>query len=112
MDALTSLKELARHMNRHSRFQEAEVLLSACDELARVHTQLTAAEQRAAEAEKDAERLNWIEHQDYDQLQFTVFVDMPCDGMTGVSGGVGWHKGKTLRAAIDAARASNQTKEQ
>ena len=52
---------------------------------------------------KDAARLDWVEHQDFDDLSFTVLVDQPNDGMTAVSIGAGWHLGNNLRAAIDVA---------
>ena len=52
---------------------------------------------------KDAARLDWVEHQDFDDLSFTVLVDQPNDGMTAVSIGAGWHLGNNLREAIDAA---------
>ena len=53
--------------------------------------------------QKDAARLDWVEHQDFDDLSFTVLVDQPNDGMTAVSIGAGWHLGNNLREAIDAA---------
>ena len=53
---------------------------------------------------KDAERLNWLERQDYDDLSFELITDRPNDGYHAVSfGGLGWYVGKTLREAIDAA---------
>ena len=51
----------------------------------------------------DAERLDWINRQDFDNLYFTIFQDQPNDGMYGVSNGAGWAIGNTLREAIDAA---------
>jgi hypothetical protein len=59
-----------------------------------------------AEYEKlkaDAERLDWVARQDFDNLYLTLFIDQPNDGMIGVSVGKGWAVGEDLRAAIDAA---------
>ena len=55
---------------------------------------------------RDAERLDWVEHQDFYDLSFAVLVNQPNDGMTAVSIGEGWHLGNNLREAIDAAIAS------
>ena len=54
---------------------------------------------------KDAERLDWVEHQDFHDLSFAILVDQPNDGMTAVSISEGWHLGNNLREAIDAAMA-------
>ena len=54
---------------------------------------------------RDAERLDWVEHQDFYDLSFAVLVDQPNDGMIAVSIGEGWHLGNNLREAIDAAMA-------
>ena len=55
--------------------------------------------------QKDAARLDWVEHQDFYDLSFAVLVDQPNDGMIAVSIGEGWHLGNNLREAIDAAMA-------
>ena len=52
---------------------------------------------------KDAARLDWVEHQDFYDLSFSMLVNQPNDGMTAVSIGEGWHLGNNLREAIDAA---------
>ena len=52
---------------------------------------------------KDAARLDWVEHQDFYDLSFSILVNQPNDGMTAVSIGEGWHLGNNLREAIDAA---------
>lgn len=52
---------------------------------------------------RDAERLDWVEHQDFYDLSFSILVNQPNDGMTAVSIGEGWHLGNNLREAIDAA---------
>ena len=57
---------------------------------------------------KDAERLDWVEHQDFYDLSFAVLVDQPSDGMIAVSIGEGWHLGNNLREAIDAAMAKGE----
>lgn len=58
---------------------------------------------------RDAERLDWVEHQDFYDLSFAVLVDQPNDGMIAVSIGEGWHLGNNLREAIDAAMAKGET---
>ena len=57
---------------------------------------------------KDAERLDWVEHQDFHDLSFAILVDQPNDGMTAVSISEGWHLGNNLREAIDAAMAKGE----
>ena len=57
---------------------------------------------------KDAERLDWVEHQDFYDLSFAVLVNQPNDGMTAVSIGEGWHLGNNLREAIDAAMSQGE----
>lgn len=56
----------------------------------------------------DAERLDWVEHQDFYDLSFAVLVDQPNDGMIAVSIGEGWHLGNNLREAIDAAMSQGE----
>ena len=58
--------------------------------------------------QKDAARLDWVEHQDFYDLSFAVLVDQPNDGMIAVSIGEGWHLGNNLREAIDAAMAKGE----
>ena len=58
--------------------------------------------------QKDAARLDWVEHQDFDDLSFTMLVDQPNDGMTAVSISEGWHLGNNLREAIDAAMIAGE----
>ena len=53
--------------------------------------------------QKDAARLDWVEHQDFYDLSFAVLVDQPNDGMIAVSISEGWHLGNNLREAIDVA---------
>ena len=57
---------------------------------------------------KDAERLDWVEHQDFHDLSFAILVDQPNDGMTAVSISEGWHLGNNLREAIDAAMVKGE----
>ena len=57
---------------------------------------------------KDASRLDWVEHQDFYDLSFSMLVNQPNDGMTAVSIGEGWHLGNNLREAIDAAMAQGE----
>ena len=56
----------------------------------------------------DAERLDWVEHQDFYDLSFTILVDQPNDGMTAVSIGEGWHLGNNLREALDTAMTKGE----
>jgi hypothetical protein len=59
----------------------------------------------------DAARLDWLELQDLNDLSFGYVIDAPQDGLKFVHPGDGKpHYAKTLRAAIDAAIASQSTK--
>ena len=59
---------------------------------------------------KDAARLDWVEHQDFYDLSFSILVNQPNDGMIAVSIGEGWHLGNNLREAIDATMAQGEQK--
>jgi hypothetical protein len=52
---------------------------------------------------KDAERLDWIAHQDFSELFFALVQDAPHDGEYRVEWECGTAYGKTFREAIDAA---------
>jgi len=75
----------------------------------------TAAELRRLQAEvealkADAGRLDWIERQSLDDLAFGLVIDAEHDGEYWCSpdtGGI--YYGKTLRAAIDAARKGHKS---
>ena len=71
----------------------------------RLEDQLAALKAENESLRKDAERLDWVEHQDFHDLSFAILVDQPNDGMTAVSISEGWHLGNNLREAIDAAMA-------
>ena len=78
------------------------------NEIESLRSELAALKAENESLRKDAARLDWVEHQDFDDLSFTVLVDQPNDGMTAVSIGAGWHLGNNLRAAIDAAMAQGK----
>ena len=75
------------------------------DRTAELEAELTALKAENESLLKDAERLDWVEHQDFHDLSFAILVDQPNDGMTAVSISEGWHLGNNLREAIDAAMA-------
>jgi len=52
---------------------------------------------------KDAERLDWMQRQDLDELSFGILQDQPGDGDYVVWAGPNVCAGKTFRDAIDAA---------
>ncbi len=70
---------------------------------------IAALEAENAELRKDAERINWLQRQDFDDIYFTIFHDHPNNGMYGVSIGAGWGIGKTFREALDAAMKEAQS---
>ena len=98
--------------------QEHENLLSVRDAdlaalsstIETLRAQLTAAEQRAREAEKDAERLEFLESQAKSGLFWVARPSITDRGyrVHQTTSTAGY---PTVRAAIDAAIASNQTKE-
>ena len=78
------------------------------DRTAELEAELTALKAENESLLKDAERLDWVEHQDFHDLSFAILVDQPNDGMTAVSISEGWHLGNNLREAIDAAMAQGE----
>lgn len=78
-------------------------LTDATNTIIKLRAELAALKAENEALRKDAARLDWVEHQDFDDLSFTVLVDQPNDGMTAVSIGEGWHLGNNLREAIDKA---------
>ena len=57
-------------------------------------------------AKQDTAALNWIERQHLEELGMGLVIDAPNDGMYYVCGDSGTtHYGKTLREALDKARA-------
>ena len=75
------------------------------EDYCKLETELAALKAENESLQKDAARLDWVEHQDFYDLSFAVLVDQPNDGMIAVSIGEGWHLGNNLREAIDAAIA-------
>ena len=88
--------------------QVAAILMRCGNEIAQLRAELAALKAENENLRKDAARLDWVEHKDFDDLSFTVLVDQPNDGMTAVSIGAGWHLGNNLRAAIDVAMAQGE----
>ena len=88
--------------------EKDEVIAEAGEMLAMRDRQLAALKAENESLKRDAERLDWVEHQDFYDLSFAVLVDQPNDGMIAVSIGEGWHLGNNLREAIDAAMAQGE----
>jgi len=58
----------------------------------------------------DAERLDWLERQDFDSLGFALVSDAPHDGEYRIETDFGTYYGKALREAIDAALTTSKGK--
>jgi len=98
IDALTALKAELREICAAIDDPACDLTLTAVECIKKLKGE-------NASLQKDAARLDWVEHQDFYDLSFAVLVDQPNDGMIAVSIGEGWHLGNNLREAIDAAMA-------